>query len=189
MPPGAVACAWEPGGADDGYGAAAARRAAGPAVGTGRPGRRGDRPPVRPGREVDGPGPVPRQPRPTGALLRPRRSASSSRTAPAALARTGRRARRAEWTLPPQRRLPRTRRGVRPLQADHGVVPRRPGAAQLREGALYFVVAIWIRLPQVSSNTAVVTGPASSGACVKRTPSARSRSCSAFTSSTPKEVN
>lgn len=30
--------------------------------------------------------------------------------------------------------------------------------------------AIWMRLPHVSSNTAVVTGPMSAGGCVKRTP-------------------
>jgi hypothetical protein len=45
-------------------------------------------------------------------------------------------------------------------------------------------VAIWIRLPQVSSNTAVSTGPILTGSCVKRTPSAVRRSCSAKTSST-----
>src|SRR5690606_1312654 len=38
------------------------------------------------------------------------------------------------------------------------------------------VEAIWMRLPQVSSNTAVVTVPMSSGSWVNRTPSARSRS-------------
>ena len=46
-----------------------------------------------------------------------------------------------------------------------------------------------MRLPQVSSNTAVVTGPIATGSWVKRTPSARSRSNSARTSSTPKDVN
>ena len=45
-------------------------------------------------------------------------------------------------------------------------------------------VAIWIRLPQVSSKTAVVTGPISRGSWVKRTPRARRRSYSAGTSST-----
>jgi hypothetical protein len=49
-------------------------------------------------------------------------------------------------------------------------------------------LAIWIRLPHVSSRTAVVTGCISSGSCVKRTPSARSRSYSAFTSSTANDV-
>ena len=49
-------------------------------------------------------------------------------------------------------------------------------------------LAIWIRFPHVSSRTAVVTDGISSGSCVKRTPSARSRSHSAFTSSTANEV-
>ena len=50
--------------------------------------------------------------------------------------------------------------------------------------------AIWIRLPQVSSSTAVVTpGPISAGSWVKRTPAALSRSYSARTSSTANEVN
>ena len=45
-------------------------------------------------------------------------------------------------------------------------------------------VAIWMRLPQVSLKTAVVTGPISRGSWVKRTPRPRSRSYSAVTSST-----
>ncbi|CAL9355876.1 hypothetical protein SUDANB15_00556 [Streptomyces sp. enrichment culture] len=45
-------------------------------------------------------------------------------------------------------------------------------------------VAIWIRLPQVSSKTAVVTGPVSRGSWTKRTPRPRRRSYSARTSST-----
>lgn len=40
-------------------------------------------------------------------------------------------------------------------------------------------VASWIRLPQVSSSTAVVTGPIAVGGWVKVTPSASSRSYSA----------
>ena len=50
-------------------------------------------------------------------------------------------------------------------------------------------VAIWIRLPHVSSNTAVVTGPISAGSCVKRTPSARAARARRATSSTPNDVN
>lgn len=46
-----------------------------------------------------------------------------------------------------------------------------------------------MRLPHVSSNTAVVTGPISVGGCVKRTPRAASRRYSPATSSTPKDVN
>ena len=48
--------------------------------------------------------------------------------------------------------------------------------------------AIWMRLPQVSSRTAVVTGPISVGSWVKWTPRPRSRSNSAWTSATPNEV-
>ncbi len=44
----------------------------------------------------------------------------------------------------------------------------------------YAWVAIWIRLPQVSSRTAVVTGPISRGSWVKRTPWPRRRSYSAL---------
>ncbi|CAM5529914.1 hypothetical protein SCALM49S_08824 [Streptomyces californicus] len=47
---------------------------------------------------------------------------------------------------------------------------------------------IWIRLPQVSSRTARVTGPASIGSWVNRTPRPLSRSNSARTSSTAKAV-
>jgi len=54
--------------------------------------------------------------------------------------------------------------------------------------AVYPWLAIWIRLPQVSSNTAVVTDGISSGSWVKRTPRARSRSYSALTSSTANDV-
>src|SRR4029453_4876931 len=38
-----------------------------------------------------------------------------------------------------------------------------------------YALAIWIRLPQVSSSTAVVTAPMSSGSWVNRTPRPRSR--------------
>ena len=48
--------------------------------------------------------------------------------------------------------------------------------------------AIWIRLPHVSSKTAVVTGPISVGGWVKRTPRPESRSKSALTSSTLNDV-
>src|SRR5215218_4681163 len=51
-----------------------------------------------------------------------------------------------------------------------------------------YALAIWIRLPQVSSNTAVVTVPISSGSWVNRTPRPRSRWNSACTSSTANEV-
>jgi hypothetical protein len=55
-------------------------------------------------------------------------------------------------------------------------------------GATYLWLAICIRFPHVSSNTAVVTDSISSGSCVNRTPSARSRSYSALTSSTANDV-
>ncbi|PAZ16262.1 hypothetical protein CLM62_09080 [Streptomyces sp. SA15] len=61
---------------------------------------------------------------------------------------------------------------------------RRSGRARTRATAYCGLVAIWIRLPQVSSKTAVVTGPISKGSWVKRTPRPRRRSYSAFTSST-----
>ena len=48
-------------------------------------------------------------------------------------------------------------------------VPRAVGSHGLGRP----IAAIWIRLPQVSSSTAVVTGPISAGSWVKRTPSAR----------------
>jgi len=54
--------------------------------------------------------------------------------------------------------------------------------------ATYLWLAICIRLPHVSSSTAVVTACISSGSCVNRTPSARSRSYSALTSSTANDV-
>lgn len=57
-----------------------------------------------------------------------------------------------------------------------------------RPSAGYFRCAIWIRFPQVSSNTAVVTGPISAGSWVNRTPSCSSRVNSAATSSTAKDV-
>ena len=57
-----------------------------------------------------------------------------------------------------------------------------------RNRATYFWLAICIRLPHVSSSTAVVTVGISSGSCVNRTPSARSRSYSALTSSTANDV-
>ena len=46
-----------------------------------------------------------------------------------------------------------------------------------------------MRLPQVSSNTALVTGPISVAPCVKRTPSPLSRSDSVRTSWTVNEAN
>src|SRR5680860_220808 len=54
---------------------------------------------------------------------------------------------------------------------------------------IHGMLAIWMRLPQVSSNTAVVTGPMDMGGWVKRTPSATSRSYSARTSFTPQPVS
>ena len=50
------------------------------------------------------------------------------------------------------------------------------------------IAAIWMRLPQVSSKTAVVTGPISVGGWVNRTPRPLSRSNSAWTSSTANDV-
>lgn len=47
----------------------------------------------------------------------------------------------------------------------------------------------WIRFPQVSSKTAVVTGPIAVGGCVNVTPALTSRSCSAWTSSTAKDAS
>src|SRR4029450_1563009 len=61
----------------------------------------------------------------------------------------------------------------------HGPVQRLTGRQAL---------AIWIRLPQVSSSTAVVTAPISTGSWVNWTPRPRSRSNSACTSSTANEV-
>lgn len=52
-----------------------------------------------------------------------------------------------------------------------------------------YLLAIWMRLPQVSSSTAMVTPPMSTGSWVKRTPSARSRSNSARALSTASDVN
>ena len=56
---------------------------------------------------------------------------------------------------------------------------RRPGRGRAGPGLTVVrrqaCPAIWIRLPQVSSRTAVVTGPRLCGSWVKRTPSARSR--------------
>jgi hypothetical protein len=49
-------------------------------------------------------------------------------------------------------------------------------------------LAIWIRFPHVSSNTAVVTDSISSGSCVNCTPNPRSRSYSACTSLTANDV-
>src|SRR6476660_7837944 len=46
-----------------------------------------------------------------------------------------------------------------------------------------------MRLPQVSSSVAVVTGPIATGGWVNRTPASRSRSYSARTSSTANDVN
>src|SRR4051812_25994468 len=48
-------------------------------------------------------------------------------------------------------------------------------------------LAIWIRLPQVSSRTAVVTRPICAGSCVKVTPRSRRRAASACTSGTAKD--
>jgi hypothetical protein len=50
------------------------------------------------------------------------------------------------------------------------------------------VWVIWMRLPQVSSKTAVVTGPWLVGGWVKRTPRAQRRACSRWTLSTAKEA-
>ncbi len=50
-----------------------------------------------------------------------------------------------------------------------------------------YVCINWIRLPQVSSKTAIVTLPISVGSIVKATPSDFSFSNSAFMSVTPKE--
>ncbi len=47
----------------------------------------------------------------------------------------------------------------------------------------------WMRFPQVSSSTAVVTGPMTVGGCVNVTPASMSRSYSAGTSSTAKEAS
>ena len=55
---------------------------------------------------------------------------------------------------------------------------QRPSHCQVAPYSLV-TAAIWMRLPQVSSRTAVVTGPIVSGAWVNRTPSAESRSYSA----------
>jgi membrane associated rhomboid family serine protease len=52
----------------------------------------------------------------------------------------------------------------------------------------YFSWVSWIRLPQVSSNTAVVTGPSSTGSWVNRTPNCESRANSVATSSTANDV-
>src|SRR3954447_4792761 len=77
--------------------------------------------------------------------------------------------------------------GVRPWL---GTDPREEIQDQAVDGLGHVVIAaIWMRFPQVSSRTAVVTGPADSGACVNRTPSADSRSYSCSTSSTANEVN
>ena len=53
---------------------------------------------------------------------------------------------------------------------------------------LSYVCIIWIRLPQVSSKTAIVTGPISVGSIVKVTPSDFSFSYSARMSVTPKDA-
>jgi hypothetical protein len=53
------------------------------------------------------------------------------------------------------------------------LTPVTQGSSEVHRG--YLREAIWIRLPQVSSKTAVVTGPISAGSCVKRTPKSRSR--------------
>ena len=49
--------------------------------------------------------------------------------------------------------------------------PGRPRPPRSANGTTC-IAAIWMRLPQVSSRTAVVTGPISVGGCVNRTPSA-----------------
>lgn len=76
--------------------------------------------------------------------------------------------------------------GVMPTpSANQGRAPVA-AAAELctRPTAYCGLVAIWIRLPQVSSKTAVVTGPISRGSWVKRTPRSRRRWYSVCTSST-----
>lgn len=122
--------------------------------------------------------------------------------------RTRPRASRAEQALAPRPPLhraappypPPTNRRRRPPAAEHGVARRvaerladQPYRVDARTSPspspspppLYAGwVAIWIRLPQVSSKTAVVTGPMSSGSWRKRTPSPRRRSYSASTSAT-----
>lgn len=72
---------------------------------------------------------------------------------------------------------PSLRRGARPRAADADAQAADAGATS------------WTRLPQVSSSTAVTTGPMTAGSWVKWTPSAVSRACSAATSSTAKETN
>src|SRR4029077_5180549 len=65
---------------------------------------------------------------------------------------------------------------------------RHPEAAGCDPLLSYLLAAIWSRLPHVSSKTAVVTGPISTGSCTKRTPRPWSRSNSAGTSSTANDV-
>lgn len=73
----------------------------------------------------------------------------------------------------------------RPTRPTGGGGPAAASTGTGTRPAAYFgCVAIWIRLPQVSSKTAVVTGPISRGSWMKRTPRSRRRSYSAFTSST-----
>src|SRR4051794_13348956 len=80
-----------------------------------------------------------------------------------------------------------------PRHSGRGVVGGgpRPGPSTTggEDGVLDHVLAIWMRLPHVSSRTAVVTGPIVRGSWVNVTPRPRSRSYSALTSSTANEVN
>lgn len=85
------------------------------------------------------------------------------------------------------------RDGRRTGSARHS--PRPDAAPADRERHLcgtveraYFRAASWMRLPHVSSKTALVTGPISSGSWVNRTRRARSRLCSARMSSTADDV-
>jgi hypothetical protein len=75
--------------------------------------------------------------------------------------------------------IPHGNRRTRPAVAGNSPQlqcrPRQPavpvGRDIRRAGRSWLVVAIWIRLPQVSSNTAVVTAPIATGSWVNRTPS------------------
>jgi hypothetical protein len=66
--------------------------------------------------------------------------------------------------------------------------PELSPTSTLTPSSPYPWLAIWIRLPHVSSNTAVVTDCISSGSWVNRTPSPRNLSYSALTSPTANEV-
>src|SRR3954454_25374 len=89
-------------------------------------------------------------------------------------------------------------RAIRHLkQAADGLV-RRASVRRLAVGKerVYSLVhyaslacAIWIKLPHVSSSTAVMTAPRSVGGWMKRTPSLVNRSCSATTSASANDAN